>query len=233
MKTCIAVRHVAFEDLGTFASVLEEAGYRIIYCQAGVEPPDEAAWPEAELAVVLGGPVGVGDAEAYPFLEQEKRLIRARLEAERPLLGVCLGAQLMAAALGARVYPGPRKEIGWGAVSLTPEGAASPLRHLQGIPVLHWHGDTFDPPAGSTLLAATELTPHQAFAMGGYALALQFHPEADASRLETWLIGHCCELAAAGIDPRGIRADAARYGDALRRAAGMLLREWLAGGGRA
>ena len=81
-------------------------------------------------------------------------------------------------------------------------------------------------------MAATELTPHQAFAVGGHALALQFHPEADASRLETWLIGHSCELAAAGVDPRAIRADAARYGEALRRAAGPMLRDWLAESGR-
>ena len=145
---CIALRHLAFEDLGVLAPVLHEQGASIEYWDGGRCAYDDRAWLEADLAVVLGGPVGVGDEARYPFLRDELRLVKARLDAGLPLLGICLGAQLMAAARGARVYAGARKEIGWGTVSLTPEGREGVLAPLQEAPVLHWHGDTFDLPEG-------------------------------------------------------------------------------------
>lgn len=163
-RTCLALRHVAFEDLGTLEPLFRDRGFRIRYIRAGAPCPSVREWLEADLCVVLGGPVGVGDTESYPYLKTELDLVRMRLESRQPLLGVCLGAQMMAHALGSRVYPGKAREIGWGTVSLTGDGRLSPLRYLEGVPVLHWHGDTFDVPSGARLLASTEVTPHQAFA---------------------------------------------------------------------
>lgn len=224
---CIALRHVAFEDLGVLAPVLHEQGASLEYWDGGRCEYDASAWLEADLAVVLGGPIGVGDEARYPFLRDEMQLVRARLDAGLPLLGICLGAQLMAAALGARVYPGAQKEFGWGSVSLTPEGAEGVLAPLQDAPVLHWHGDTFDLPARAHLLASTAVTPHQAFSVGFGQLALQFHVEADADRMEEWLVGHCCELAAAGADPCSIREDARRLGAQAAAAGQEVCRRWL------
>jgi GMP synthase (glutamine-hydrolysing) len=224
---CLVLRHVCFEDLGVFAPVLQDAGYDIRYAQAGVESVTRDEWLSADLAVILGGPVGAGQEDVYPFLREERMLSRIRLVSGRPLLGICLGAQLMAAALGARVYAGQGREIGWGGIELTDEGRNGPLSELAGAPVLHWHGDTFDIPSGARRLAFTALTPNQAFSAARGQLALQFHPEADAGRMETWLIGHCCELAASGFEPGRIREDARTLGDAARTAGQAFLRRWL------
>ncbi len=221
---CIAIRHVAFEDLGVFSDVFREEGITFEYWDCD-GPRDEAAFLGAELAVVLGGPIGVGDEERYPIVQEEISLVKKRLEAGLPLLGICLGAQYMAHARGARVYPGPKKEIGWGTVSLCQEGG--PLAPLKSAPVLHWHGDTFDLPEGATLLSSSEVTPHQAFSLTQGQLALQFHVEADYRHMESWLVGHCCELALAGIDPRTLRKDAQRLGAAAAKAGREVCRLWI------
>ena len=227
-RTAVVVQHLSFEDLGSFGPVLEAEGLSIRYLQAGV---DELAEPieEADLLVVLGGPIGVYETDTYPFIETELTALRARLARRLPTLGVCLGAQLMAQALGGRVYPGGTKEIGWSELRLSEAGAASALNALAGVPVLHWHGDTFDLPPGALHLAASALYPNQAFSVGSHALALQFHPEADARRFERWLIGHAAELGAARIDIPALRRDAERLAPGLERAAGGLLKAWLAG----
>lgn len=230
LRTAIAIRHIHFEDLGTFEAVLSGAGWTLHYHDVGTV--DFAALDPAEpdLLVVLGGPVGVYETDAYPFLAEERALIERRLAAGRPVLGICLGAQQIAAALGAKVAPTGVKEIGFAPLMLNEAGLASPLRHLDGVPVLHWHGDAFDIPDGGVNLASTPACATQAFAVGRTVLGVQFHPEADAcAGLERWLVGHACELAAAGIDPRTIRQDAKRHGPALREAARRMFCEWLDG----
>ena len=224
-KTAVAIRHIAFEDLGHFAAPLEAAGYDVRYVDAGAT--NAAIDPEGDdLLIVLGGPMGVYETERYPFLDDELRMLRRRLAARRPVLGVCLGAQLIACALGAAVYPGATKEIGYAPVALTAAGAASPLQVLgQGQPVLHWHGDTFDLPAGAILLASTAAYRHQAFAVGEAVLALQFHLEANA--IERWLSGHAAELHDAAIDPATLARDAAAHDAALRDAAAAVVGGWL------
>lgn len=226
---CIALRHVAFEDLGIFGPVLEARGYRIDYRQAGVTPLSDAQWTGAELVVVLGGPIGVYEADRYPWLEDEIAGLRSRLRRRLPTLGICLGAQLMAAALGARVYPGPAKEIGWSGLTLTQEGRRSCVAALEGAQVLHWHGDTFDLPEGAVRLASTALTPNQAFALGGHALATQFHAEVDGAAIESWLIGHTCELTQAGVDVGELRARTMAVRQQAAAAGRLMLELWLEG----
>lgn len=229
LKTAVAIRHVAFEDLGTFAPVLTAAGYKVHYYDAGVDDLWTLDPLKTDLLIVLGGPVGVYDAARYPVLTEETELLRTRLAAGRPTLGLCLGAQLMAAALGARVQATGRKEIGFSALTLTDAGRYGPLGQLDGIPVLHWHGDMFDIPDGAVRLAGTPLCANQGFALGPNVLGLQFHPEADATRFEQWLIGHAAELEGAGIDPRTLRDQAEWRGAALRQAGQAMLTDWLAG----
>ena len=226
--TVTVIQHLAFEDLGSFEPVLRQRGHAIEVLQAGVDDVS-AAIRQAQCLVVLGGPIGVYETEAYPFVVDEVEALRERLRARRPTLGICLGAQLMAAALGARVYPGGRKEIGWGPLQLTSAGQASALSHLEGVAVLHWHGDTFDLPEGCELLASTDLYERQAFSLGPNVLGLQCHPEADARRFERWLIGHAGELASVGIDVRVLREQARALGPALERAAQDMLTGWLNG----
>jgi GMP synthase (glutamine-hydrolysing) len=222
------IRHVAFEDLGLFAAPLAARGWSIETVDAGVDDV-AAALEDADLAVICGGPIGVYETERYPFLLDELAAIERRVEAGRPTLGLCLGAQLMAGALGAPVYPGRRKEIGWGRISLTLEGRDSCLAAVAETPVLHWHGDTFDLPPGAVLLAGSDLYPHQAFSIGPRVLALQFHAEADPRRIEQWLIGHAAELAAAGVDVPALRTRSAAVREAVEAAAPILLDRWLDG----
>lgn len=225
-RTALAIRHVAFEDLGSLAGPIERAGLTIAYRDAV-----DCRWAEArdaELLVVLGGPIGANDDALYPFLASEIAMLEDRLMAGRPTLGICLGAQLIARALGARVYSGRHPEIGWAPLTLTDAGRAGPLQQLEGIDVLHWHGDTFDLPEECERLASTEHCSNQAFARGGNVLGLQFHPEIVAARFEHWLVGHAHEVAANGLDPRALREATARYGAALEAAAVAVADAWLA-----
>ena len=229
MPTAVAIRHVCFEDLGSFAAVLSARGFDVTYLDAGVDDLASLDAIAPDLLVVLGGPIGAYEEAIYPFLADELRLLERRLAADRPTLGLCLGAQLMARALGARVYPGPAKEIGWIPLSLTEAGRASPLVHLDGgkTSMLHWHGDTFDLPAGATLLASTEICRHQAFSWGRNALAFQCHPEARKAAMERWFIGHASELAGAGLSVPRLREDTARFGSELEAQGVRCFAEWL------
>jgi GMP synthase (glutamine-hydrolysing) len=223
-----AIRHVGFEDLGSFEPVLRKAGFDIEYVDVAERDMGQLDPLGADMLVVLGGPIGVYDDDAYPVVTKEIELVRARLAADRPTLGICLGAQIMAAALGSRVYPGSAKEIGWSPLELIGAGEPHPLAALKDIPVLHWHGDTFDLPDNSTLLASTAICRNQAFSRGPNILGLQFHPEVLAARFEHWLLGHASELATAGISPAALRRDTELNGKVLEAASVRLLAEWLA-----
>lgn len=232
MPHCIAIRHIAFEDLGLLAPLLAERGFSLRYLEAGIDDIDSTTLTAPDLVVILGGPIGVYEEDLYPFLNGELAAIRARMDAAKPTLGICLGAQLMAKALGARVAPGPQKEIGWAPLALTEASRVSLLGAFETTPVLHWHGDNFELPANAIRLASTSVCPNQAFAYGMNLLGLQFHIEVDPARIEQWLIGHTVELAKAGIDPRELRRQAATLGRATAEKGKAALAAWLDGVGK-
>ncbi len=228
-RTALVIQHVTFEDLGSFSEVLHQRGYTVRWIDAPMADwtQQRAAAEQAEVLIVLGGPIGVYEIESYPFLRTEIEILQQRLAANRPTLGICLGAQLLAAALGAAVYPAPTKEIGWQPVQWTVAGAASPLAELGDTPVLHWHGDTFDLPEGAQYLASTEVCANQAFAHGA-SLALQFHPEVTAAGLERWLVGHTHEIAhTPGVSVQQLRQDNAQHGPALVARGQRFFQRWL------
>src|SRR5579863_671053 len=226
-KTCLAVRHVAFEDLGLLGPLVASRGYGVRYHDAGVQPFDAQTLLAPDLLIVLGGPIGVYERDAYPFIADEVAAIAARLAADKPMLGICLGAQMMAAALGAGVAPGPVKEIGWAPLTLSTAGRKSELAPLDDNPVLHWHGDNCELASGCTQLASTLHCPVQAFLRTPWQLGLQFHLETEPARFESWLVGHTVELGKAGLDPRELRQQARTVGPATRDLGQKVLAAWL------
>lgn len=230
MTSAMAIRHVAFEDLGTFAPVLVRRGYDIAYRDAGIDDLKEIDPVAPGLLVVLGGPIGAYEEDAYPFIRDELAFIERRVAAGRPTIGICLGAQLIARAVGARVFPSGGKEIGFAPIRVTEAGRSSCLAAYAAEPVaLHWHADTFELPESATRLALTDACENQAFALGRHVIAFQFHPEAGAEGFERWLIGHAVEIAAAGIAPATLRAEAEHFTPELARKAESTLIRWLDG----
>jgi GMP synthase (glutamine-hydrolysing) len=227
-RSAVAIRHVAFEDLGLLAPILDAAGWDVSYRDAATDDLTAPSITDSDLLIVLGGPIGVYDGEDYPFLRREIELLEQRLRQDLPTLGICLGAQLMARTLGEAVYPSGAKEIGWGPVMLTEDGKVSCLGALAaGANVLHWHGDTFDLPGGASLLASTTVCKHQAFAYGKRGLGLQFHLEADPARMEHWYVGHAVELAGAGVSVPDLRAATAHVANQARGVAEAVFGRWL------
>tara|TARA_R110000787_G_scaffold3947_10_gene15389 strand:- start:6 stop:713 length:708 start_codon:yes stop_codon:yes gene_type:complete len=234
MADILAVRHVDFEHLGTLEPLLAARGHTVRYVDAGTGPIDAAMADEPGLIAMLGGPIGAYEESLYPFLRDELALIERRLKNGGPLLGICLGAQLIARALGASVHPGPRKEIGWAEIAPTIAGKTSPLARLAPCDyrVLHWHGDIFDLPDGADCLASTAATPNQAFSIGASVLGLQFHVEIVPGEIERWLIGHACEIAGTkGVSVGNIRNDTVAYGSALADCSAQMFADWLDGSG--
>lgn len=158
--------------------------------------------------IVMGGPMGVYEQDQFPFLSTEIKLIERTLKDERPILGTCLGSQLLAAALGANVRPGGRKEIGWYPLTLAPDAANDAMWNgvAKTFTGFHWHGDIFDLPAGAVRLASSELTENQAFRYGRNAYGFLFHMEVNEAMIREWVANFADELSRAKIDGAGILA---------------------------
>jgi GMP synthase (glutamine-hydrolysing) len=230
-RRALVLSHLSFEDIGSLDVPLRERGFDIetVDVATACFPLQQAE--SCDLLVVLGGPIGVYDQQNYPFLKDEVACIGRRLAARKPILGICLGAQLMAAALNARVYPGQHgTEIGWSPLQAAPDTNSpewfGPLL-ASGLSLFHWHGDTFDLPPGALHLAKTEVYANQAFTIGDFALGLQFHPEVTAVGLERWYVGHVCELNHAGISASSLRSSAREHAAALEKAAAHFWNLWL------
>lgn len=178
------LQHVPFEGLGSIGPWLEAGGWSVSGTRLYENTtPSEPALPdpaELDMLVVLGGPMSVNDEAELPWLAAEKRFLRAAMEAGVPVLGICLGAQLIASAMGARVYPARQKEIGWFPVRRAAHGraaAAVAFSFPDSVEAFHWHGETFDLPPGAVRLASSEACANQAFQLGACTIGLQFHLE--------------------------------------------------------
>lgn len=181
--------HVPYEILGTFDPLLRDAGFRIKFVNFGRHPDILPKIDPYDGLILLGGPMSVNEERQYPFIKTELKLIEKALKRNIPILGICLGSQLIAKTLGASVYPAPNKEIGWYNVNPTEHSQTDPLlKNLKETKkIFQWHGDTFDLPSGSKHLAESTLCPHQAFRFGDKAYGFQFHMEVDKALIERWL----------------------------------------------
>ena len=189
MRKLLVFQHAAAEPLGVLDPMLRRWGFRIRYVNFAREPSVQLDLERYNGLVVLGGPMNVDQSAAYPHLATEIAAIREALKHDVPVLGICLGAQLLAAALGATVRPNRVREIGWYRLQPAAEARSDRLfRHFDGGQhVFQWHAYTFDLPPGAVHLASTESCEHQAFRYGSRAYGLQFHLEADEALIRRWL----------------------------------------------
>ncbi len=203
----LAVRNIDVEGPGTFKELFEERGVKVVVVDAQAI---EGASPEGyDILLILGGPMSVYQTREFPFLLKELELIRAFDKAGKKVLGVCLGAQLIARALGAKVYKGKMgKEIGWAPISTYADFKAL---YPEKIDVFHWHGDTFDLPPQATLLARSELY-NQAFRVGNRIVGIQCHLELTQEELKKWIDAYKGELASEGIEPESLYGTAELWG---------------------
>lgn len=210
MTTLLVIEHVPHERLGTFAAAFKKAGCTLRTLKA-YEP--KASWPAAveefDALVVMGGPQSVYEQAHYPYLKREIVLLQQALKAQKPILGVCLGAQLLAAALGAQVSKNDQKEIGWHPIMREPAADGDALWNAFGQTetVFQWHGDTFTLPKEAVQLASAPLCAQQAFRYGTNAYGLQGHVEVTEAMIRAWLIANKAEVAALKgiIDPASIK----------------------------
>jgi GMP synthase (glutamine-hydrolysing) len=222
MKKLLVIQHVAFEILGTLNPLLKGAGFRIRYVNFGRHPGATPTLDRYHGLVVLGGPMNADQFDQYPHLKTEVRLIEDALSRELPVFGICLGAQLIAMALGAQVKRNRQKEIGWYDVSLTAEGERDPLfTHFEPTErVFQWHGDTFDLPKDCLHLATSPTCANQAFRYRSNVYGLQYHMEVDEPLIERWLRVpiHRKEIEAlkGAVDPETIRQETTQYIDRLK-----------------
>jgi len=217
----LILKNIASEGPGTIEEHLRSSGqpYRIVDLHRGDPAPDVQAFSHV---VVMGGPMAVYEMDQHPFLQREAELLRTAVSSSKHILGVCLGAQMLAHVLGARVYAGGAKEIGWQRVTVTPEGMTDRVMSSLAIEgsnaaeVFQWHGDTFDLPEGAVRLASSGLFPNQAFRYTDRVYALQFHIEVTPVIVLDWLKDdRTIDTARLDAESRGL------YGAYRARAAGF------------
>lgn len=225
----LILQHDDHVSLGNFGPVLREYGYQLTTVHAMTEDVSALDAVSPDVVIVLGGEMGAYETQKHPHLVDEMRFIRARVTSEKPLFGVCLGAQLMAGALGGRNYKGDKPDLGYQDIQLTEAGKSSPMRHVAGVGMLEWHGDHFTLPEEATLLGSSSAYPNEAFAIGDFALAVQFHPEVTAEMHEEWTVNSAELFAQEGIDAQEWRALGRQHNPAMQVASRAMLSEWLDG----
>jgi GMP synthase-like glutamine amidotransferase len=187
MNALICLHHPE-EGPGLLKDILRQRGWEVREAELwkGEQIPDSRSF---HLLILMGGPMSVNDEDSYPFLREEKAFVRSWITDGSPTLGICMGAQLIANCLGARVYRGDKEELGWYELMITGEGIGDPFlsEFPPRFPVFQWHGETFDLPDSAKLLAAARDYPHQAFRLGDLTYAFQFHLEVTEEMLQAWL----------------------------------------------
>src|SRR5215831_16667897 len=238
MTRALVVQHIRCEPPGVFTDVL--ARHQIAIETAELDEGDSLPdWRDVDLVVVMGGPLGVYDEAEHPWLAGEKRWIAAAVRAGVPYLGVCLGAQLLAASLGAPVYTGDVPEVGVLPVAAAAAARSDPVLGALGeqFPALQWHGDTFGIPAGAVHLARSQAYPQQAFRFGETAYAVQFHIEVTGEMLADWRhVPAYQKSAEAALGSSGFEILAAGFAAArasMARSASLMFAGWLDQAGRA
>lgn len=233
MRKLLVFQHVAFEILGTLNPLFKRSGFRIRYVNFGRHPDAQPSLEGYHGLVVLGGPMNASQAHQYPHLATEIKLIRQAIHKEIPVLGICLGAQLIAKALGAKVFQHHEKEIGWYQISPTKEGKKdSLLAHFQDTEkIFQWHGDSFDIPKKAVQLAVSPTCLNQAFRFGTNVYGLQFHLEVDEPLIERWLKVPMHKKEIEGlkgkIDPQVIRQETTFYIERLKRLSNRTFGEFI------
>lgn len=230
MKKGLIIRHTPYEGIAGFREPVEAAGYQLDRIDVTDSDFARVNFNAPDLLILMGGPMGVYERETNPWIDCEVDRLASRVSLGLPTLGVCLGAQMIAQAMGAAVFVGPVREVGFAPVTLNAAGADSPLRHVADVPVLHWHGDTFPLPDGAELLASTPGCAHQAFRRGPELLALQFHAEmGEDPRFAEWLDGSDDYVAGAGTNVERLREEHERHGPRAVAAGRAMIAEWLTG----
>ncbi|GGE43722.1 amidotransferase [Halopseudomonas oceani] len=187
------LQHAEFEGLGMIEHWLHSKGYEIS-CSRMYAGDPLPALDEFDVLIIMGGPMSANDEAQLPWLHSEKAFIRAALTADKVILGICLGAQLIAASLGQAVYPNREREIGWFPVRGSTHQNGAAFHFPPRLPVLHWHGETFDLPHGAVLLASSEVCRNQAFQLGRSVIGLQFHLEANRQLLDQFVTAEAASL---------------------------------------
>lgn len=183
-------QHVPFEGPGSIEPWLRAAGHQITRTPFYSDETTLPDIPDIDLLIVMGGPMSVNDEQQFPWLVTEKAFIRRTIDAGKPVLGICLGAQLIASAMGARVYPNPTREIGWFPVQGCTAPGPNNFSFPSSVDVFHWHGETFDLPPGATHLASSDACQLQAFQLGASVIGLQFHLETTPASARE-IVAHC------------------------------------------
>jgi GMP synthase (glutamine-hydrolysing) len=226
-----ALYHNASETIGYLGDVIKELGlsFRDVHLYAGDGLPRDTG--DLEGLIVMGGPMNVDEEDKYPFLLPEVQLIEKVVCRKKPVLGICLGAQLIATALGSKVYPNKHKEIGWGPIEFTSDAKKDPVlkKSNASLNVLHWHGDTFDLPKETVHLARSSHCENQAFRYGDRTYGFQFHLEVTPGMVRRWVSSKegVADIKAAGEDPRVIFNESPKAFQKLKPHARKIFKSYL------
>lgn len=226
MKAVI-LQHMVSAGPGSFTRILQEHGFEVEVIATSCSDISAFDAVKPDLLIIMGGAIGVYQRDDYPFLHDEMRIIRARVEAGKPYLGICLGGQLLAQAMGGDVYKGTKGgEIGWQNIILNEAGHASPLRHFHDVKVMQWHGDTFDLPPAATLLAHSEKY-NQVFSCGDHAIGFQCHIEMTPEGVTDWTVQDVGTFEKHPGLLETFRRETPQYNPLMTSATERFMKEWL------